>query len=144
MHKIVVGTDGSSIADAALDWAYDEAARWGAELTVVHAWSYPYAYGGARVSIEEPPEVVKLDAAKLLESASVALRERKGGDVAIHPRLAAGAPARMLMEEAKDADLLVVGSRGHGGFLSLLLGSTAHQVAQHASCPVVVVRDREA
>lgn len=143
MKKIVVGTDGSKIADRAMDWAYDEAARWGAELYVVHAWSYPYGYGGARVTVEEPPELVKLDAARLLEEACAGLLERKGRAVAVHPRLMAGSAARMLMDEGESADLLVVGSRGHGGFLSLLLGSTAHQVAQHAPCPVVVVRDGE-
>ena len=141
MNKIVVGTDGSTVADAALDWAYDEAKRWGADLYVLHAWSYPYGYGGARVSVEEPPELVKLDAAKVLERSCTSLRARKGADVHLHPVMAAGTPARTLMEEGKDADLIVVGSRGHGGFVSLLLGSTADQVAQHAPCPVVVVRD---
>jgi len=142
--KIVVGTDGSHVADDAMDWAYDEAARWDAELFVAHAWAYPYGYGGARVTVEEPPELVRLDAAKTLEEACKALQARKGGDVKLHPRLLSGSTAKVLMEEAKDADLLVVGSRGHGGFLSLLLGSTAHQVANHAPCPVVVVHRAEA
>jgi nucleotide-binding universal stress UspA family protein len=144
MRKIVVGTDGSKIADLALDWAYDEAQRWSADLEVVHAWSYPYGYGGARVTVEEPPELMKLDAAKVLEASCNGLLERKGSAVTLRPRLLAGSPARVLMDEAEDADLLVVGSRGHGGFLSLLLGSTAHQVTQHAHCPVVVVRDGKA
>ena len=143
MKKIVVGTDGSTSADAALDWAYDEAERWGADLFVVHAWAYPYAYGGVRVTFEEPPELAKLDAAKLLEEACTALRERKGADVPLHPRLAGGSAARTLMDEGRDADLIVVGSRGHGGFLSLLLGSTAHQVTRHSPCPVAIVRHRE-
>ena len=144
MKKIVVGTDGSTNADAALDWAYDEAKRWGADLFVVHAWAYPYAYGGVRVTVEEPPELAKLDAAKLLDEACAALRVRKGADVPLHPRLAGGSAARTLMDEGKDADLIVVGSRGRGGFLSLLLGSTAHQVAHHALCPVAIVRRNEA
>lgn len=141
MRRIVVGTDGSKAAERALDWAYDEAERWGAELEVVHAWSYPYGYGGARVTVEEPPELMKLDAARVLEESCTGLRARKGERVALHPRLLAGSPGRVLMDEANDADLLVVGSRGHGGFLSLLLGSTAHQVTRHAHCPVVVIRD---
>lgn len=144
MKKIVVGTDGSMTADDALDWAYDEAKLWGADVYVVHAWAYPYGYGGARVTVEEPPELVKLDAAKTLDDVCKALQARKGSDVKLHPRLVSGAAAKVLMEEAKDADLLVVGSRGHGGFLSLLLGSTAHQVTHHAPCPVVVVRQPEA
>lgn len=144
MRRIVVGTDGSKIADRALDWAYDEAEKWGADLEVVHAWSYPYAYGGARVAVEEPPELMKLDAAKVLEEVCAGLRERKGARVAMHPRLLAGSAGRVLTDESTGADLVVVGSRGHGGFLSLLLGSTAHQVTQHAHCPVVVIRNGEA
>lgn len=144
MKKIVVGTDGSMTADDALDWAYDEATRSGADVYVVHAWSYPYGYGGARVTVEEPPELVKLDAAKTLDDVCKALQARKGGDVKLHPRLLSGSPAKVLVQESADADLLVVGSRGHGGFLSLLLGSTARQLAHHAPCPVVVVRQPEA
>ncbi len=143
MSKIVVGTDGSKSADLALDWAYDEAKRRDVDLEVVHAWSYPYGYGGTRVTVEEPPELMKLDAAKVLEASCAGVLERKGSEVTLRPRLLAGSPARVLMDEAEGADLLVVGSRGHGGFLSLLLGSTAHQVTQHAHCPVVVIRDRK-
>jgi nucleotide-binding universal stress UspA family protein len=147
MSKIIVGVDGSEQSRSALDWAWDEAKLWSAPLHVVHAWLYPYAYGH-RVTVAEPVELVKLDAGHLLEHEVSELRARKGGGdgdvVEVHPHLIEGSPTEVLLREGKDADLIVVGSRGRGGFLSLMLGSVAHQVSNHAPCPVVVVRAPEA
>jgi nucleotide-binding universal stress UspA family protein len=150
MKKIVVGVDGSEQSRQAMDWAWDEALITGAELNLVHAWVYPYSVGH-RVTVTEPVELVRLDAARLLDDEAQALTTRKqvGGKTAgsaagkrpaIHATMREGSPSDELLSESKDADLLVVGSRGRGGFLSLMLGSVAHQVSSHAHCPVVVVR----
>ena len=145
MKKIVVGVDGSEPSRQAMDWAWDEALLAGAELDLVHAWIYPYGVGH-RVTVTEPVELVRLDAARLLDDEAQALTSRKGAGSgagpmpAIHAVMREGSPSDELLSESKDADLLVVGSRGRGGFLSLMLGSVAHQVSSHAQCPVVVVR----
>jgi len=148
MRRIVVGTDGSEHSRAALDWAWDEATLWHASLDVVHAWLYPYAYGH-RITVSEPVELVKLDAGHLLDHEVSELRARKhkgtgDGDVELHAHLIEGSPSEVILREGKDADLIVVGSRGRGGFLSLMLGSVAHQVSNHATCAVVVVRSPDA
>lgn len=137
--RIVVGIDGSESSRAALDWAYDEAKRWGADLDVVHAWSYPYAYG-VEGAVVVPPQTLADDATKLGEEEITALRARRGDGVKVTLVVEEGGAAHSLLDRAKDADMVVVGSRGHGGFYSLLVGSTADQVVHHAVCPVVVVR----
>jgi len=140
MKKIVVGVDGSPTSEDALRFAYDEARLAGAELVVLHGWSYPYA--GFR-SGSEPRDEMKLDALRQLEASIDSLAPlRAEGDVAVHARLVEDSPAKALIEEAEDADLVVVGSRGRGGFKSLLLGSVSRAVVQHAPCPVAVIRHR--
>lgn len=137
--RIVVGIDGSESARAALDWAWDEAKRWGAELEVVHAWSYPYAYG-VEGAVVVPPQTLSADAAKLVDEEIAELRTRKGDSVRMSLVVEEGGAAHTLLDRGKDAAMIVVGARGHGGFLSLLVGSVADQVVHHAECPVVVVR----
>lgn len=137
--RIVVGIDGSDSSRAALDWAHDEAARWNAALDVVHAWSYPYAYG-VDGAIAVPPQALADEATRLANDEVAALRTRKGAAVPVTIVVEEGGAAHCLIDRAKDADMVVVGSRGHGGFVSLLVGSTADQVVHHAPCPVVVVR----
>lgn len=138
--KIVVGVDGSENSNAALKWAYAEARAHGAELEVVLAWAYPYfadpvggvyPMAGAFADVEAQER-------KLLEDQAAAV-SKAGDGVKLTTKLVCGATANTLIEEAESADLLVVGSRGRGGFASLLLGSTSTQVVQHAPCPVVVV-----
>lgn len=137
--RIVVGIDGSEAARAALDWAYEEAKRWNADLDVVHAWSYPYAYG-VEGAVVVPPQTLADDAQKLAQDEVAALRTRLGDGVKVTLVVEEGGAAHSLLDRAKDAAMVVVGSRGHGGFYSLLVGSTADQVVHHATCPVVVVR----
>ena len=137
--RIVVGIDGSESARAALDWAYDEAARWGGALDVVHAWSYPYSYG-VEGAVVVPPQTLADDATKVAEEEVAGLRARKGDAIPVTLVVEEGGAAHCLLDRAKDASLLVVGSRGHGGFVSLLVGSTADQCVHHATVPVVVVR----
>jgi nucleotide-binding universal stress UspA family protein len=137
--RIVVGIDGSESARAALDWAWDEAKRWGAELEVVHAWSYPYAYG-VEGAVVVAPQTLSDDAKKLADEELAGLQARKGADVHMTMVVEEGGAAHTLLDRGKDAAMIVVGARGHGGFLSLLVGSVADQVVHHAPCPVVVVR----
>ncbi len=145
MEQIVVGVDGSSHSDAALRWALREARAHGAALRVVTAWHYPYT---TDISGMAPMTVAGMnvaeDARKLQDKAledALLLEPFPGGAIEIERIVAQGSAAHVLLDAAEDADLLVVGSRGRGGFTGLLLGSVSHQVASHATCPVVVVRD---
>jgi nucleotide-binding universal stress UspA family protein len=132
---IVVGTDGSDAANEALIWATDEADRRDAELVVVHAWDYPY---GTELSSSTVHDVVRVDAAIVLDDAVRRCQER--GRSPVRGELVQQPPSKAILAEADRADLVVVGSRGRGGFRALLLGSVAHTVIAHSSCPVVVVR----
>ena len=139
MKKIVVGVDGSAPSLHALEWAYNEALVSGAELTAVHGWIYPYA--GERTSVSEPRTQMQLDAMEELKSSLESLGPRlTGGSLHIHARLVEQSPAEALLEESKDADLVVIGSRGRGALRAALLGSVSRTVAQHAACPVAVIR----
>ena len=132
---VVVGVDGSEEAGLALTWAAEEAKLRGARLRVVHVWSYLNQAGAAF-----DPAYGEDDARRLLDGAVDALGEAGGIDI---ERLTVNdLPARGLLDSAQDADLLVVGARGMGGFRGLLLGSVSQQVAQHAPCPVVIVPER--
>lgn len=145
MNTIVVGIDSSEEARAALRWAVEEARLRNASLRVVHAWSLaPLAapsVGAVPASYLAAQDIEELEEAnrELLDSA-VADVMNDDGPVRVEKELVRGTPARALLEAAEDADLLVVGSRGHGGFAGLLLGSVSQQCAHHAKCPVVIVR----
>ena len=137
---IVVGVDGSPYALAALRWALDEARLRNAEIQVVHAYETPfYLIGmGEPSPVTVSPDAVQEAAKTLLDEV---VDEAVGGDVGvtIHRALAEGAPASVLREAAEHADLLVVGTRGRGGFTGLLLGSVSSQLTHHTPCPVVLV-----
>jgi nucleotide-binding universal stress UspA family protein len=137
-NRIVVGVDGSPSSINALRWAARQAKLTGAEIEAVTVWSYPAGYGLAPVS--DGAADFEGDAGKVLFEA---LAEVSGiaPDVVIEPLVVHGHAADVLVREAKDADLLVVGSRGHGGFAGMLLGSVSQHCVQHARCPVLVVRD---
>ncbi len=139
---VVVGVDHSDGAKAALRFALEEARLRQATLRAVHAWQY--AYVGAP-GIERALTYGGADAEALRSAAEAALDatlQEVGADsgVEIERRVVQGAPAAVLVDESRGADLLVVGSRGLGGFAQLLLGSVSHQCAHHAECPVVIVR----
>jgi len=139
MTVIVVGIDGSEASRDALRWAYDEARMRSAALRVVHVWVYPYL--GPRTGVHEPRELMEGDAATLLAGELEQFRaEVPDSEVPIETRLLEGSAADGLVAESRDADLVVVGTRGRGGFSSLLLGSVSAEVAHHARCPVVLVR----
>ncbi len=136
MATIVVGVDGSDGAREALLHALGEARLRGARLRAVTAWHMSTMGAGLASGID--PTVFEESASAVLDSALDALDDQADG-VEIERVVRMGQPAQVLVEEARGADLLVVGSRGHGGFAGLLLGSVSHQCAMHASCPVVVV-----
>lgn len=135
--KIVVGVDASEHAQRALRWARDEARAHGATLEVVHA--YP------AVELALLPAIAAIPSDEELEDAAHQVLDElidEVGDfegVPVVRTAGMGGAAGVLCRQAEDADLLVVGSRGRGGFKELLLGSVSHQVATHAPCPVVIV-----
>ena len=136
---VVVGTDGSEHAERALEWAAAEAARRGASVRIVTAWHVPamvYAGGYAPMVAPSVDEAGKQAAEEVAEAAAEKLR---GSGLEVEVSVCHAQAADALIEEAEDADLLVVGSRGHGGFTGLLLGSVG-QCAHHAPCPTVIVR----
>jgi len=139
---ILVGIDGSEGSKAALSWAIEEARLRQTPLTALIAWSIPpiaVAYGLASAIDEEFLESVRTAASALLDDVVARFDEEMQG-VELHTRVAEGPAVEVLLEASSDAELLVVGSRGLGGFKELLLGSVSHQCAQHAHCPVVIVR----
>ncbi len=131
--RIVVGIDGSETSQRALDWALDEARVRKAGVEVVHAWNAP--------SIAVPPA----DAYTPLDDAARNLVEQALGQAdttrvtTVRSVVRRGSGGEVLVRLTDGADLVVVGSRGLGGFKGLLLGSVSHQVTHHARCPVVVV-----
>lgn len=138
-ETIVVGVDGSEHGGRALDWAVKEAGLRSARLRLVVAWHLPPAvYSGpgyipvvgTRESFEEFAR----------EAGDAAATRARDAGVEADLVVREGQAAEVLLEEAANADLLVVGSRGHGGFTGLLLGSVSAQCAHHAHCPLVVVR----
>ena len=145
---VVVGVDTSEGARVALRFAIGEARLRHAKLRVIHAWQFDsyLGFSGFQGFLPAGADLSELRCAA--ESALDALLDEIAPDpdgVVVERRVVEGAPAAVLVEESRNADLLVVGSRGLGGFAGLLLGSVSHQSAQHAACPVVIVRapDRE-
>jgi nucleotide-binding universal stress UspA family protein len=140
METVVVGVDGSSCSLEALGFAVAEARLRKAALRVVTAWHVPpMAYSGGFAPVVDPKEFER-NAEAIAERALAAIRDQAEG-VEVERVTREGQAAHVLLEEARGAELLVVGSRGHGGFTGLLLGSVSQQVAHHAPCPVVVVRE---
>jgi nucleotide-binding universal stress UspA family protein len=134
---VVVGVDGSAQSDAALGFAFEEADLRGLPLTVVHAWTPPPSRGGARPLTDEVAELETAEVHRMREW--VRRWREKFPHVPVTDRLIAAHPAAALIDLSRDATLLVVGSRGHGGFAGLLLGSVSQQVLHHAQCPIAVV-----
>jgi nucleotide-binding universal stress UspA family protein len=142
---IVVGVDHSDGAKEALRFAFEEAQLRLATLRAVHAWQFGYI-GAPGIEGSIPILGAELGEHRSAAEAALDATIREAipdpGDVRIERRVLEGAAASVLVEESRAADLLVVGSRGHGGFAQLLLGSVSQQCAQHAECPVVIVRPR--
>jgi len=137
---IVVGVDGSEESKQALRWALGEAATRGTSLRVVDVWQLPLIDYWSYL----PSDLLnrKVFEEHALEVIAEALDETGGSEspVEIERVTCEGEAARVLVDLSSAAELLVVGSRGHGGFTGLLLGSVSQHCVQHAACPVVVVR----
>jgi len=137
---VLVGVDGSDHSKKALAWAAAEAADHGADLVVLNVWEHTLLPPAGSVSVSEHyvPDPSQRTADDLREEITAVLGEQP--PVVVQPRLKQGSPAKVLIEESADADLLVVGTRGHGGFRGLVLGSVSQHVAAYARCSVTVVR----
>jgi len=135
----VAGVDGSPSARSALRWAIRQAELTGGSVDAVIAWEYPAAYGGYGMA---PVGVSDVDFAGWAEKTVADEVAAAAADSAVDVRtqVTEGSPARVLLAAAEGADLLVVGSRGHGGFAEALLGSVGQHCVHHARCPVVVIR----
>jgi nucleotide-binding universal stress UspA family protein len=134
---VAVGVDGSEGSMRALRWAAEEARVRQATLRAVTGWTYMDQPGGGF-----DPQFGEDDARRVLDQAIDQLGDLTEG-VVIDRVTVCDLPARALLDQARDADLVVVGSRGLGGFRGLLLGSVSSQVVHHAPCPVVIVPGEE-
>ena len=128
--------DGSEPSKEALAWAVRQGELTGATVEAVIAWDFPSSYGAVPVADVDFEEI----AAQVLSDAIAEL----GSAASVQPRVLRGHAAQVLADASHGADLLVVGSRGHGGFVGSLLGSVSLHCVHHASCPVVVIRGRQA
>lgn len=138
---VVVGVDGSPASAMAMAWTARYAKAMGARVRAVLAWHYPVTAGAGAVSV--PPTVITDDVERTRrEDLDKAIAATFGDPppVAVESVVVYGHPAQVLLEQSRDADLLVVGSRGHGGFSGMLLGSVSTHCVTHATCPVTVVR----
>jgi nucleotide-binding universal stress UspA family protein len=134
-RRIVVGVDGSPASLGALEWAVRQASLTGAVVEAVTAWHFPAAVGGYPIIDQTDWEA---NAQAIQETA---VKEALGDEAAsLVRRVAQGHPVSVLLDAAADADLLVVGSRGHGGFTGMLLGSVSEHAVAHAPCAVVVIK----
>lgn len=159
--RIVVGVDGSSAAQDALRWAYRQAARGGVGLHLISTYeldgghspyhgSYAYVPDGRTAAHlseaeskwrEERFQQAQHRAEAMIRDEVAAVRAQEPGEVDVTDEVVGGSrPAELLIKRSEGAEMLVVGSRGLGGFKGLLLGSVSQQCVQHAACPVVVVR----
>ncbi len=139
--RIVVGMDGSAHSGAALQWALRQAMMANARIDAVACWRRPPMAAFAPLAwadmdlTEGTERAVREWVARAVEATPGA------GDVPVHARVVEGYPARVLIEAAHGADLLVIGSRGHGEISGMALGSVSLHCASHAPCPVLIVRD---
>jgi nucleotide-binding universal stress UspA family protein len=141
MPGIVVGVDGSPNSERALDWAMKEAAAHHAPLTVVavHEVMKSYWTGNAVTFAADAPLLEKVRQAAEDMTQKAADRVGGAGPASVNVHAVSGLAVEELVNASQDADLLVLGTRGGGGFARLLVGSVSSQVLHHAACPVVVV-----
>jgi nucleotide-binding universal stress UspA family protein len=138
--RIVAGVDGSPSSLAALRWAVRQAELTGGRVDAVIAWQNPAASGlGWGITMVDDTDYGEIAAKMLADAISEAADP--AADVRVRPVVMEGHPARVLLDAASDADLLVIGSRGRGRFAGALLGSVTQHCAHHARCPVVVIRE---
>lgn len=136
-HRIVVGTDGSPSSITALAWAARQAELIGASLDVLIAWHWPVTFGWSVIPDDYDLEG---DCKKVLAEALAPIRVAHP-DLDIRADVVKGHPAPLLIRASRGAELLVVGSRGHGAFAGMLLGSVSEHCVANAHCPVLVMRN---
>jgi nucleotide-binding universal stress UspA family protein len=139
--RIVVGVDGSPSSQEALRWAVRQAGLTGGTVDAVMAWEYPSAIGGygwAPAAMIEEWDFAEIAAKTLADEIGSVVDANSG--VSVRPLVVQGNPAQALLDAAVGADLLVVGSRGHGGFAGALLGSVSQHCVHYAPGPVAVIR----
>ncbi|UFR00263.1 universal stress protein [Streptomyces sp. Go40/10] len=136
-RRVVVGVDGSQSSYEALRWAVRYAGLVGAAVDAVAVWELPGLYGWSGPAVD-----MDVDEEETREKMSRELTDVLGPDAAgsVRTHVVHGNPADVLLRAGEGAEVLVVGSRGRGGFARALLGSVSQHVSQHASCPVVIVR----
>ncbi|WP_435271431.1 universal stress protein [Streptomyces sp. 1222.5] len=139
-QRVVVGVDGSPSSYEALRWGVRYAALVGGTLDAVTAWEQPGLYGWSAPAVD-----TDIDVDEARERMTRELTDVLGGEgaAAVTTHIAHGNPAEVLLRAAEGAEVVVVGSRGRGGFARALLGSVSQHVSQHASCPVVIVHTKK-
>ena len=139
-RRIVAGVDGSHPSLEALRWAIGQAELTGSSVDAVIAWQPSAAsglgWGAAMVGQTEYAELAEKTLAEAISRVA-----DPASRVTVRPMVGEGNAAQVLLDASAGADLLVVGSRGHGGFAGALLGSVSQHCTHHAHCPVVVIRD---
>lgn len=138
LFRILVGVDGSAPSRLALEWAVSEARLRHGDVKAVTAWQFPPVTVGMEGLVHDPE--IFPQAARRLQDEALS-RVDKGG-VTVSGEVVQGSAAGVLLKAAENADLVVVGSRGLGGFTGLLLGSVSTQLVHHSPAPVLVVRSR--
>jgi nucleotide-binding universal stress UspA family protein len=138
MKTIVVGVDGSPSSQAAVEFGAREAAAHGATLRIVTAWEVPATVLSSSGATPEIYLSFEDEARRIVSDAAARVKELEP-TVSLEERVVEGHAGNALIDEAQSADLVVIGRRGHGALAELLLGSTSHQVVDHAKCPVVIV-----
>jgi nucleotide-binding universal stress UspA family protein len=142
-RRIVVGVDSSHGSKVALRWALAQARRTGATVEAVTAWQHPtmYGYSYGAIAVPSADDGIAAMAEKVLAETVADVVGTQDKPVDVRTRIAEGHAAHVLLSAAAGAELLVVGSRGHGAFAGMLLGSVSQHCAHHAPCPVVVIPD---
>ncbi|MEU3243945.1 MULTISPECIES: universal stress protein [unclassified Streptomyces] len=138
--RVVVGVDGSQSSYEALRWAVRYAGLVGGTVEAVAVWELPGLYGWSGPAVD-----MDVDEEETLQKMSQELADVLGAEAAgsVRSHVVHGNAADVLLRAAEGAEVLVVGSRGRGGFARALLGSVSQHVSQHASCPVVIVRSQK-
>jgi nucleotide-binding universal stress UspA family protein len=140
LPRVVVGVDGSDLSTEATEYAFGQASGRGLGLTVLHAWNANvYTSGLALSALVEPWQELVAEQ-ELITAEALTLWAEKFPDVDVRTQVTQGRPADVLVDASAGAELVVVGSRGRGGFRGLLLGSVSRGVLHRAHCPVAVVR----
>ncbi|MFG1912308.1 universal stress protein [Kribbella sp. NPDC048928] len=137
---VVVGVDGSKTSAKAIDFAFDQADAMHDRVVAMHVWTSPY------LTYDDGEAMLQYDEEKVQEEARLLVAESVAGAAADHPdvewttELVMGVPGQVLLRRSETADLMVVGTRGRGGFTGLLLGSVSQTVLHHTHCPIAIVR----